>query len=134
MIIVLTFKPGTMKQNIRFLLLALIIAGLGTGCISLKHVNDFSASSAKRLATYSDLPYSYGQHCLDLCKLAQERGILTGTVPFNPAAVTACDCRRDKAKDVDAVKAYTTLILYFSGLEKLSAGDQFVYNTADLKS
>jgi hypothetical protein len=120
-----------MKSNLWYLPAVLLLACLAAGCASLKHVNDFSAASLKSLTGYSDLPYSYKQHCLDICKLDVEKGILSGA-PFKPDQLPACDCGPAKTKDADAAKAYTVLILYFSGLEKLSAGDQFVYQTADL--
>jgi hypothetical protein len=121
-----------MKSKHWFLPAILLLACLVTGCVSLKHVNDFSTASLKGLSGYSDLPYSYNQHCLDICKLDVEKGILSGAAPFKPDQIPTCNCTQAKTKDADAVKAYTALILYFSGLEKLSAGDQFVYKTADL--
>jgi hypothetical protein len=105
---------------------------LGWGCKSLKHVNDFSTAAEKSISGYEALPYSYRQHCLDLCAQKYEEEILAARVNFSPSDDPVCDCATDNQKDDDANKAYTALLLYFTGLEKLSAGGQFVYKSADL--
>lgn len=112
--------------------LILISAILASGCKSLQHVNDFSTAAEKSLSGYSGLPYSYRQHCLDLCTQKYEEDILNGKVKFSPQANPVCDCTTEKEKDDDAGKAYTALLLYFTGLEKLSSGGQFVYKSTDL--
>jgi hypothetical protein len=117
------------KFNSVVLFIPLILA---FSCTSLKHVNDFSSASEKSLASYSDLPYSYTQRCLDKCMQDQELEILKRETTFNPNDTLTCDCTKNKSKDADAAKAYTILILYFTGLEKLSDGGQFIYKSDDL--
>ncbi|MEO8948598.1 MAG: hypothetical protein ABI308_09335 [Mucilaginibacter sp.] len=114
-------------------LFALLPALLLTGaCTSLKHVSDFSTAAEKSITGYNTLAYSYEMHCQADCRQAYEAKLLKGTAAFSLTFQPACDCAAARAKDEDAKKAYTTLLLYFAGLEKLSAGDRFIYKTSDL--
>ena len=112
----------------------LLICTLSFGCKSLKHVNEFSAASEEIINDYSFLPYSYYRNCRDNCDLDRQTGIITGKIQFNPLDTLTCNCSADLAKDKNAAKAYTVLILYFNSLQQLSDHKKFIYSTGNLVS
>jgi hypothetical protein len=123
-----------MKVKQAILLFLLLPGALNFGCKSLKHVNDFSIASQESLRNYTTIPYSYYRNCRDMCDLNRQTAIITGKQQFNPVDTLTCDCKSDLAKDKDAGKAYTVLILYFEGLQQLSDNKKFIYSTGNLVS
>lgn len=124
----------TMKVKNSILAGTLVFFLACLSCKSLKHVNEFSTASAEIINTYTTIPYSYYRNCRDRCDLERQTGIITGKIQFNPADTIKCDCKADLAKDNDATRAYTVLILYFSSLQQLSDHNKFIYSTGNLVS
>lgn len=123
-----------MKHQHLYLLIALLL-GTTISCTSLKHVHDFATASGKVINDCTTtLPYSYEQYCRDICNLDKQAQILSGTVNFNPLDTLSCDCNKQHSQDKDIEKAYAVLILYFTGLEKLSSNEHFIYKTSELVS
>lgn len=123
-----------MKVKYSILITTLLFCSLGFSCKSLKHVNEFSTASEEIIQNYSTLPYSYYRNCRDNCDLSRQTGIITGKIQFNPSDTLSCNCKADLAKDKDAAKAYTVLILYFNSLQQLSDNKKFIYSTGNLVS
>lgn len=119
------------RSTFSFIIFTTLLA-LASGCSNLQHVSEFSTAAEKSISGYTGLAYNYEQHCQTECRHKYEMEILKGQASFDMEKTPDCDCAKAKAKDDDAKKAYTVLTLYFSGLEKLSAGDKFVYKTSDL--
>lgn len=123
-----------MKVKHSIIGLMLLLGILDTGCKSLKHVYEFSASSEKIIDRYEHIPYSYYRYCRDACDLDRQTGIITGKIQFRPKDTLSCNCDSELIKDKDATKAYVALILYFSSLQQLADGEKFNYKTGNLVS
>jgi len=123
-----------MKVKHSLLITILLLCVLGFSCKSLKHVNEFSTASQEIVEDYTAIPYSYYQNCRDICDLNKQTGIITGKIQFNPIDTLSCNCRTELAKDKDAAKAYTALVLYFNSLQQLSDHKKFIYSTGNLVS
>lgn len=120
-------------KHYHFYLLIILLSGIS--CTGLKHVHDFATASSKAINDCTTtLPYSYGQYCRDICNLDKQAQILSGAVNFNPLDTLSCDCDKQLSQDQDIDKAYAVLILYFTGLEKLSSNEHFIYKTDELIS
>lgn len=116
-----------------FYFLIVLLLGINISCTGLKHVHDFAVSSNKVIQERAATPpYSYVQYCRDMCNLDKEAQILAGTANFNPLDTLNCNCDKQLSQDRDTEKAYTVLLLYFTGLEKLSSNEHFVYKTEEL--
>ncbi len=103
-----------------------------TACVNLKHVNDFASSSEKSLGDFKNIPYSWEQYCIDKCNLDTEKAIASGLIKFRPSLDVTCNCTTEAKIDKDVANAYNLLIIYFTGLEKLSNDKNYVYKTDSL--
>jgi hypothetical protein len=110
-----------MKKNILSShLLFLVVSLLCTGCINLKHINDFSSESLKGLQGFEALPITYQGICTDDCK---EKDIESGKLN-----ASKCDCKDARLADSVDYLFYKTVAAYLDGLERLSANETTSYN------
>jgi hypothetical protein len=100
------------------LALILLIISL-SGCVNLKHVNDFSASSQKGLKQFEEITYSFKQYCLDAC---YDYNI--NNLNLTPAD---CDCQLSEQADSVTLLIYHAALGYIDGLTSLSNKDLTSY-------
>jgi len=90
----------------------LLIMGGVTGCISLRHINDYSSSSLESLQKFEEIDYNFKQDCLEKCQQHNIRKLIVG----NPD----CDCQANEKADSVTTIIYTALKGYLGGLNNLS--------------
>ena len=98
-----------------------------TGCVTLKPVSDFSASSVNGIMKFEEINYSFQQHCLDRCAFEAIR-------TFEIKRDTECDCKDYKKADQITGQIYNTLKSYFTGLSNLSGNKLTSFNFKSLEN
>ena len=98
-----------------------------TGCVTLKPVSDFSASSVNGIMKFEEINYSFQQHCLDRCAFEAIR-------TFEIKRDTECDCKDYKKADQITGQIYNTLKSYFTGLSNLSDNKLTSFNFKSLEN
>ncbi len=83
-----------------------------SGCVNLKKVNDYSASSLENLRQFETIGYTFQQACLDACQ--QER------IHTLALQTSRCDCSREQIADSVTLLIYQACKNYFDGLAGLS--------------
>ena len=114
-------KHGTALKFAIFILLPAIFSG----CISLKEVGDYSASSVKSIKNFDELGYSFTRSCKDRCLLEQQEK--------NEIYKELCDCQANTIADSVTGIIYNAVKGYFSGLAILSGSDLTNYSFDPLK-
>lgn len=115
-----------MKVSLNHLGIGLIAILAFSGCVNLKHVNQFSLTSLESIKSFEDLNYSFEQSCKDKC--------IDEHIYNLELKAQACNCQLDKVADSITLKIYNTIYGYFDGLSKLSNNDLTAYKTEDLET
>ncbi len=113
-------KPSTA------LCLFFIITGF-TGCVSLKAVHDFSETSSTGLQGFEDINYSFGQLCLEECRLEAIRNL-------EISRKLDCNCSLYTKADSVTLFLYEAIRGYFDGLVNLSQNELTHYNFDAVKN
>lgn len=97
----------------RWVILSVFLFGLAVaGCVDLKGVSSFSASSAHTLVTSNGRSYGYADYCADSCYLFNDKG--------RELKDLVCDCTGPKKYDSALQQEFAVLSGYFAALAKLS--------------
>ncbi|RAI93866.1 hypothetical protein [Algoriphagus yeomjeoni] len=110
-----------LKSRLTLILFALSIVG----CVNLKSVGDFSASSIESIKNFEQIDYSFLQHCLDRC--AEEAIRL-----YEIKRAQECSCALYEEADSVAQVFYNTIGGYFEGLGLLSQNELTNYSSEAL--
>ncbi len=109
-----------------FSIFYLLILFCGSGCLSLKEVNEYAATSVVSLNRVSELNYSYSEYCRRDCELRQLRQGEIDTL-YN------CSCTAIAAKaDSTILMINHTLLAYLQAVEKISNNQNFRYDVSGL--
>lgn len=96
------------------------------GCVSLKEVNQYTASSITSLHKINDLNYDFSDYCQRDCELKQLRAGQIDTL-------YVCSCEGLATKADEAIQQiHSTITSYLDAIHQLSDNKPFVYNVSNL--
>lgn len=117
-------------QSVTKTFLCLILAIVFSSCVTTERFATYSKTTIGGLKMSDEINYSFRKHCISNSTYLQNQNIISG----EPVSLDTSDCRSSKATDDLMAKVYTTLLSYFNGMQKLSAGQNTDYSVEGITS
>jgi hypothetical protein len=105
-----------------FIFLALLLPG----CINLRNVQDYTASSLTTISQFEELSYTFNKHCTDKCIM---QSVTRNTI----ARTIDCNCEIYIKADSVTLVLYNVIHSYFGALGDLAGDEVTGYNFDPLK-
>ncbi|TAI48125.1 hypothetical protein [Flagellimonas allohymeniacidonis] len=106
--------------------IASILCIVLTGCVNLKHVNDYSTSSLEGVKAFEEIHYGFSQSCMDRCMFDKINMLLIED--------KTCNCSPEQKADSINLKIYNAIYGYFEGLSLVSDNGLATYRTDELEN
>jgi hypothetical protein len=116
-----------MKRKMYRISVAIILFSVGmNGCVVLKSVNNFSATSLDGIQKFEEINYTFHQHCLERCQFELIK-------EFEIKRDTVCNCDIYIKADNATLLIYNSIKGYLAGLTNLSGNKITDYRINNLE-